>query len=158
MSDTFTPLVPVEVPVHYDGVVTVRVPQWLQDNHPELAKILARKLAVAQALITLNNIDVPEAAYDEFEEEADGTLDADTAESVWAASFASDVCGSWLDAEQESDWRENLHTGDEVTWNDPDGGICTRRGTILSISYRGDAAHIKMTDGWESDVLLTELS
>ena len=57
------------------------------------------------------------------------------------------------------DWRRHLHTGDEVTWNDPDEGRCTRTGIICEIRYiGGDIASIMFTDGWQSEVFLRELS
>ncbi len=57
------------------------------------------------------------------------------------------------------DWRKHLHSGGEVTWNDPDEGRCTRSGTICQIGYIGDdAAAITFTDGWQSEVFLSELS
>jgi len=60
---------------------------------------------------------------------------------------------------RKSNWRRHLHPGDEVTWNDPDGGACSRIGTLLSIRYFGDdSASITFTDGWCSEVLLNELS
>ena len=57
------------------------------------------------------------------------------------------------------DWRRHLHTGDEVTWNDPDEGRCSRTGIICEIRYIGnDVAAITFTDGWQSEVPLSELS
>jgi hypothetical protein len=58
-----------------------------------------------------------------------------------------------------NDWRRRLHVGDEVTWNDPDEGQCTRTGVICEIRYiGGDIASITFTDGWRSEVFLSELS
>lgn len=58
-----------------------------------------------------------------------------------------------------NDWRRNLHNGDEITWNDPDGGLCSRTGTICEIEYlEDDAVRLTMTDGWHAEVLLQELS
>lgn len=55
-------------------------------------------------------------------------------------------------------WRRNLHSGDEVTWRDPDGGACSRSGEILSIEYMGnDSARIQFKDGWQNEVMLREL-
>jgi hypothetical protein len=60
---------------------------------------------------------------------------------------------------RKNDWRHKLQRGDEVTWNDPDEGLCTRTGIILSIEYFGDdSAKLTMTDGWYSEVMLQELS
>ena len=60
---------------------------------------------------------------------------------------------------KKSDWRRNLHSGDEVTWNDPDDGLCSRTGVIGSIRYFGDdKAAIRWQDGDEVEVYLQELS
>ena len=60
---------------------------------------------------------------------------------------------------QCDDWRRHLVPGDEVTWNDPDGGACSRTGIILEIEFTGqDTADITMTDGWNTEVMLSELS
>jgi hypothetical protein len=50
--------------------------------------------------------------------------------------------------------------GDVVVWTDPDDGLCTRTGVLSGISYRmeDDSAWVSMTDGWESEVMLGELS
>lgn len=60
----------------------------------------------------------------------------------------------------EDDWRRQLYSGDEVTWNDPDEGLCSRSGTILEIEYdrEEDVAKITFTDGEYLEVLLEELS
>lgn len=59
----------------------------------------------------------------------------------------------------KSDWRRKLHNGDEVTWNDPDRGLCTRTGKISSIRYlEDDTAVITWQDGGETGVFLRELS
>jgi hypothetical protein len=59
----------------------------------------------------------------------------------------------------EDDWRRQLHSGDEITWNDPDEGTCSRSGTILEIEYLDeDVAKITFTDGEYLEVLLEELS
>ena len=38
----------------------------------------------------------------------------------------------------EVDWRKNLAAGDEVQWNDPDEGTCSRILTIRNIRWEGD--------------------
>jgi hypothetical protein len=59
---------------------------------------------------------------------------------------------------QTKGFKMKWQTGDEVKWNDPDGGACSRTGTILTIEEIGDGAvALTMTDGWHSEVLLTEL-
>ena len=154
MSD----IVPYEVPVKFEGTVTVLVPKWLADAHPELARILADKWAVCHVRATLDNPYAPaDAAFEEFEDAADVLL-ADKAERAWDGTSHDGVSGTWSNAEPEYDWRENLHPGDEITWVDPDDGACSRQGTILTITYKGNgSARIRMTDGWESDVMLHEL-
>jgi plastocyanin len=43
--------------------------------------------------------------------------------------------------------------GDTIRWEDPDEGLLSK-----AIRYIGDdSAHIRCTDGWESDVLTSEL-
>jgi hypothetical protein len=53
----------------------------------------------------------------------------------------------------------NLQYGDEVTWNDPDEGTCTRTGIISEIVWL-DEETIDLTfqDGWTSQVRPEELS
>lgn len=64
-----------------------------------------------------------------------------------------------MSAISKTDWRRKLHNGDEVTWNDPDEGRCTRRGIISSIEYQeDDAAIITWQDGGITGVFLHELS
>ena len=56
-------------------------------------------------------------------------------------------------------WQRNLHKGEEVTWNDPDNGACSRTAQIVAISYFGeDSASITWPDGTSTEVLLSELS
>jgi hypothetical protein len=56
-------------------------------------------------------------------------------------------------------WKRNLHPGDEITWNDPDAGRCSRRGIIQNIEYgEDDSAIITFTDGSVIGVFLKELS
>jgi hypothetical protein len=60
---------------------------------------------------------------------------------------------------RKNDWRRKLQRGDEVTWNDPDEGLCTRTGKVLTIEYlEDDCAKLTMEDGWHSEVRLQELS
>jgi len=54
--------------------------------------------------------------------------------------------------------RWSLQPGDEVTWNDPDDGACTRTLTIRSIEYRPDMVQITDTDGGYLECFLEELS
>ena len=56
-------------------------------------------------------------------------------------------------------WRKHLHSGDEVTWNDPDDGLCTRTGKISAIEYLPEnTASIIWMDGSLTEVYLSELS
>jgi prepilin-type processing-associated H-X9-DG protein len=56
-------------------------------------------------------------------------------------------------------WQRQLHSGDEVTWNDPDAGIYSRTGIISVIRFhRGHCATILFTDGHSVEVVLSELS
>jgi hypothetical protein len=58
-----------------------------------------------------------------------------------------------------SDWRFRLHAGDEVTWNDPDGGSCSFTGIVSELVYKPDSsAWILFSDGHEIEVYLEELS
>jgi hypothetical protein len=60
----------------------------------------------------------------------------------------------------DRDWRTRLRTGDEVTWNDPDNGTCTRTDIIASIRYIGDgeSAVITWANGDVVEVFMDELS
>lgn len=40
-----------------------------------------------------------------------------------------------------------LHAGDEVHWNDPDDGICSRTLTIKSIEVKGEHVCVEDADG-----------
>lgn len=65
-------------------------------------------------------------------------------------------------------WQFALHPGDEVTWNDPDAGLCSRTGIIAQIRWARDTrepAHVRSlvgwltyTDGHTIEILATELS
>ncbi len=57
------------------------------------------------------------------------------------------------------DWRHSLGRDDEITWNDPDEGLCTRKGIIQSIVYGADdSASITWNDGTTTEVYLHEIS
>jgi hypothetical protein len=58
---------------------------------------------------------------------------------------------------KNNDWRKHLHSGDEVTWNDPDNGTCSRTDVIQDIVYgEDDTAWIQWKDGSEVQVFLSE--
>jgi hypothetical protein len=71
-----------------------------------------------------------------------------------------------LDYEEEevdpddADWRLHLAPGDEVTWNDPDCGECSRTDIIGSIEYSedGSRARIVWKNGDELECFTDELS
>lgn len=52
---------------------------------------------------------------------------------------------------------KKLHSGDEVFWNDPDGGLCSRHLKIQSIRLEDDTATIVEPDGSVVEVFLDEL-
>ena len=56
------------------------------------------------------------------------------------------------------DWRYNLHSGDEVKWNDPDNGLCSRTGIIQSIEYDDNVAKIVWVGGDYLECYVSELS
>lgn len=51
-----------------------------------------------------------------------------------------------------------LRTGDQVTWTDPDKGICTRTFTIASIWFDQGVIKITDTEGGELECYPRELS
>jgi hypothetical protein len=53
---------------------------------------------------------------------------------------------------------KKLEPGDEVTWNDPDDGACTRTDTIGSIELHGDIVRITWRDGSDLECWAHELS
>jgi hypothetical protein len=54
---------------------------------------------------------------------------------------------------------KKLHSGDEVTWTDPDGGLCSKTFIIGSIEHvEGDIFRIVDREGGEIEVLARELS
>lgn len=58
----------------------------------------------------------------------------------------------------------NLHNGDEVRWNDPDGGACSKVITIQTVEYHGEMGEddciIRITgqDGSDLECFARELS
>jgi hypothetical protein len=61
--------------------------------------------------------------------------------------------------EDLEEFAKGLASGDEVTWTDPDAGLCSWTGKIAEIEFIGhDSARITNTDGWKGEVLLSELS
>lgn len=53
---------------------------------------------------------------------------------------------------------KQLHSGDEVTWNDPDNGTCSKTMIISSIATKGDVVFIFDTKGYYLECLAKELS
>lgn len=54
---------------------------------------------------------------------------------------------------------DGLHSGDQITWNDPDGGACSRTFKIGTIERRGDILRITdQEDGWEIECYPEEIS
>ena len=53
---------------------------------------------------------------------------------------------------------KRLHPGDEVYWNDPDDGICSRVYTIASIVVNGNVVSITDVDGSVLECFAKELS
>lgn len=51
-----------------------------------------------------------------------------------------------------------LHSGDQVKWNDPDNGLCSRIVTIGSIEVNGTVVHITSIEGDELECFARELS
>ena len=71
----------------------------------------------------------------------------------------SDTCPSPVPAvPHEDEWKYQLKPGDEVVWNDPDGGLCTATLIIKAIQYRDDHVLITDTDGDTLECFLKELS
>ncbi len=53
---------------------------------------------------------------------------------------------------------EQLHNGDEVFWNDPDDGACSRHITIQAIAVSGEVVVITGKDGSDLECFAHELS
>lgn len=54
---------------------------------------------------------------------------------------------------------KKLHSGDEITWNDPDDGICSRTEAIQSLDFKGDGVvGIHWLDGGYTEALTSEIS
>ena len=50
-----------------------------------------------------------------------------------------------------------FHTGDEVTWHDPDDGLCSHTGVILTVEEIGDDAYrVVFQDGYEIEAFARE--
>ena len=57
-----------------------------------------------------------------------------------------------------TNWTLGLKRGDEVYWNDPDGGRCSRQLKIQEIEFCADFIRIVDEDGGVLEVLPEELS
>lgn len=54
---------------------------------------------------------------------------------------------------------EHVSEGDVLVWQDPDGSLCSRRGTVAKVHYFGDnAVFIIWEGGGTTDAFLEELS
>ena len=53
---------------------------------------------------------------------------------------------------------KKLHSGDEVYWNDPDNGVCSRVLKIQSIEIKGDIVAIQEPNGAVVECFAKELS
>jgi hypothetical protein len=53
---------------------------------------------------------------------------------------------------------KELHPGDEVFWNDPDEGTCSKNIIILEISTKGDIVCITGDDGADLECFAHELN
>lgn len=59
----------------------------------------------------------------------------------------------------DDDWKRDLRSGDEITWNDPDDGLCTKTFVMQSIEYLSDdVVRITDKDGGVLEAHLHELS
>ena len=52
---------------------------------------------------------------------------------------------------------EDIHIGQRVKWNDPDGGICSGPGTVIGLR-EGGIVNLRKDDGGEADVLAHEVA
>lgn len=58
----------------------------------------------------------------------------------------------WYETEDDDDdWKHHLHSGDEITWNDPDAGECSRTPIVANILYKtgagdGEARIVEIVD------------
>jgi len=56
-------------------------------------------------------------------------------------------------------YAKQLHSGDEITWNDPDDGLCSRSMIICEIKYKGNGAFsIIDTNGNHLECFACEIS
>ena len=55
-------------------------------------------------------------------------------------------------------WLDNLSSGDEIVWNDPDGGACSYRGVIGAIERCGGVYKITFKDGHYLEAFGRELA
>lgn len=82
----------------------------------------------------------------------------DDAEDGEECSNCGHVWTSCLPA-GDNDWKRDLHSGDEITWNDPDDGLCTKTLVIQSIEYlSNDVVRITDKNGGVLEAYLNELS
>lgn len=61
----------------------------------------------------------------------------------------------------QHNWVFNLHSGDEVTWNDPDDGLCSRTARIRGVNVydRIDGViELLWEDGTSQEMFACELS
>ncbi len=54
---------------------------------------------------------------------------------------------------------EQVNIGDVLVWEDPDGGVCSRRGTVTKATYGRDGTiYITWEDGTDLECFMEELS
>ena len=53
---------------------------------------------------------------------------------------------------------KNLHHGDEITWNDPDGGECSITDRISRIEFHGEIVGIHWLNGDYTEAFPSEIS
>ena len=53
--------------------------------------------------------------------------------------------------------RKELQPGVRVKWNDPDGELCSKEGTIEHVAFVSDMVQLTFTDGNYLECLLQEL-
>ena len=88
----------VEVPVKFEGVVTVLAPAHLSNAD---AKLLAQKVALARILATTDNPDAPEEdACEDYADECSARARR-TAEEDWDGCKCEGVGGTWSKPQDE---------------------------------------------------------
>jgi hypothetical protein len=134
-------------------------------KHPERDKDtgLYRTLIVVEVLSTFDVSDykLSEIAHEIIEGDSSGRYEVLDNREISRLDMAKLLIKQGSDPTfllGDDAWVYGLSTGDEVFWNDPDDGICSRNIKIQQIEFHGDVIQITDVNGDYLEVKIDELS